>query len=199
MLEALSFTSTTVPLGTPWLLRVLATDAEGVASGTEPAITVDGPGIIGDVVTVQSTSIPGVFYGTYAPYVAGRHVAKAVSADGRVDFVAQVVEVTPNASMPTVASFNAWAEEHSHSDEDVQFALSQETDAQYRVCRVPAAYPNDLRGALYRRVQRALAMKALPLAVQETSDGETASQIVVPGNDPEVRRLERPWRRLPLG
>jgi len=40
-------------------------------------------------------------------------------------------------------------------------------------------------------------MLALALAVRETVDGE--SSIVVPGNDPEVRRLERPWRRRPLG
>lgn len=75
--------------------------------------------------------------------------------------------------------------------------LLAETAAQARVCRIKAEYPRDLREALLRRVQRNLAMRALPLAVLQ-GDAEVGSAIL-PGRDPEVRRLEAPHRKLVLG
>ena len=58
-------------------------------------------------------------------------------------------------------------------------------------------YPKDLRQALLRRVQRNLALRALPLAVLQ-GDAEAGSTIL-PGKDLEVRRLEGPFRRLLVG
>jgi hypothetical protein len=61
----------------------------------------------------------------------------------------------------------------------------------------PVAYPADLAEAVCRRVARNLALRGIPLAVLQ-GDGETGST-VLPKNDPEVRRLEAPHRRLPIG
>lgn len=73
--------------------------------------------------------------------------------------------------------------------------LSAETTAQARVCLVPASYPDELKLALLRRVQRALQMRALPLAVLQ-GDSDTGSTSFLPARDPEVRRREAPYRRL---
>ncbi|MFJ8685059.1 phage tail protein [Micromonospora wenchangensis] len=87
--------------------------------------------------------------------------------------------------------------ENSYPVEVVEAALTAEIAAQSRVCRVPTEYPADLAEALCRRVVRNLAMRRLPLAVP-TGDSE-GGPAVLPGRDPEVRRLEAPWRRLVVG
>lgn len=55
--------------------------------------------------------------------------------------------------------------------------------------------PSDLAEALKRRVARNLAMRSLPLGVQSDELGATRVGSV----DPEVRRLEGPYRRLAVG
>lgn len=59
----------------------------------------------------------------------------------------------------------------------------------------PLPYPVDLAEAVCRRVARNLALRGLPLAVLQ-SDAEGGA-LVTPGKDPEIRRLEGPYRRLP--
>lgn len=85
----------------------------------------------------------------------------------------------------------------SWTDETIQDALDAETAAQRARCRIPATYPADLGQALKRRVQRNLAMRQQPLAVL-LGDAEAGSTIL-PGRDPEVRRLEAPHRRMVVG
>lgn len=198
MLKALSFTSVTVQNGGAWVLRVLVADETGAPPATVPTVEITTPGGAVGPFDMDATDCTGVYRLTYFTGVIGRHTAIALHPEhGAASFVAEVVDVVDTADLPSVESCNNYMGEHSYTDEDVADALAQERDAQYRVCRVPATYPNDLRGALHRRVQRALHMRALALAVRETTDGE--SQVIVPGNDPEVRRLEKPWRRLPIG
>lgn len=61
----------------------------------------------------------------------------------------------------------------------------------------PLPYPVDLAEAVCRRVARNLALRNIPLAtLQADSDG---GPTVMPGKDPEIRRLEGPYRRLPIG
>lgn len=101
-------------------------------------------------------------------------------------------------SLPTITDVRAYMEDAAlqWTDPELQGALNAEQAAQARVCRV-ASYSDDLREALLRRVQRNLAMRALPLAVLQ-GDAEAGNSIV-PGRDPEVRRLEAPYRRVVLG
>lgn len=57
----------------------------------------------------------------------------------------------------------------------------------------------DLVEALCRRVARNLAMRKLPLGVQPVITDVAATGVQISGNDPEVRRLETPFRRRFVG
>jgi hypothetical protein len=79
---------------------------------------------------------------------------------------------------------------------DVADALVAEIAAQSRVCRVaPATLEPDLAQALKRRVGRNLAMRNLILGVLS----DEAGGIRLGSNDPEIRRLEAPFRKLVQG
>jgi len=202
MLRMLTTANSTVLVGAPWMIRVVVTDEFGAAAAELPVFTVtepDGTDVL--VVGTDHARCAGVSYATYVPDQLGRHVATVdAGLDGFAAVTADVVQVTANGELPDVAAVVAYLggdEAVSFDDDDVEQALEQERAAQARICRVPAAYPADLAGALLRRTQRALSMRSLALAVRETADGD--SSIVVPGNDPEVRRLERPHRKLVMG
>jgi hypothetical protein len=85
------------------------------------------------------------------------------------------------------------------SDAELTAALATETEAQLLRVVFPATLPSvTLDEALHRRVQANLARRALPLGITGGSgDGEPATYL--PGTDPEVRRLEAPYRRRPVG
>lgn len=55
----------------------------------------------------------------------------------------------------------------------------------------------DLYEALLRRCARNLAMRKAPLGIAFSTDGVDVTR--VGGTDPEVRRLEAPWRRRIVG
>lgn len=76
----------------------------------------------------------------------------------------------------------------------VQPALEAETALQAAACRV-TPYNDALAEALKRRVARNLAMRNLPLGVQMDEAGGTR----IGSTDPEVRRLESPYRRVVMG
>lgn len=101
---------------------------------------------------------------------------------------------------PTVTDVEAYLGDTSFDATELGAALAAEKAAQATRCRVPAdadAWPADLAEALLRRVARNLAMRGIPLAVlQGDSEG---GPTVLPGSDPEVRRLEAPHRRLKVG
>jgi hypothetical protein len=100
------------------------------------------------------------------------------------------------ATVPTAAEVITYlaAQGTSPDSTKVTSALAAETAAQAAVCRVDP-YTADLREALMRRTHRNLAMRSLPLGVQASELGTTR----LGSNDPEVRRLERPYRKLPVG
>jgi hypothetical protein len=81
-----------------------------------------------------------------------------------------------------------------YTDEDLTAVLDAETAAQALVCTIPTEYPPDLFQALLRRVQRGLTLRTMPVGML-TGDAEIGPA-VVPGRDPEVRRLEAGHRRL---
>lgn len=81
-------------------------------------------------------------------------------------------------------------------------AFAAEIKAQGRVCRQPTDpavdWEADLVEALCRRVARNLALRAIPLGLQTAvTDGAVATVKV--GADPEIRRLEAPFRKLVVG
>lgn len=81
-------------------------------------------------------------------------------------------------------------------EDDVIQAFIAESQLQGKACRSDAATEPALLDALCRRVHRSLTMRNLPLGVQPLGDGG----YIRPGaEDAEIRRLERPFRKLVLG
>lgn len=90
---------------------------------------------------------------------------------------------------------------HSWDATAISEAYDAELAAQADVCRLPAdgAYPKPLRDALGRRVAHNLAVRELPLGVQATVSDMAVATRTVGGLDPEVRRLEGPYRKVLFG
>lgn len=78
------------------------------------------------------------------------------------------------------------------ADEQVLRTIASEQAAQARVCRVPDPMPADLLSALCRRVARALQMQAKPLGYETGAEGGIS---FISARDPEIRRLESPFRK----
>lgn len=108
----------------------------------------------------------------------------------------------PTPIPPDLAAVKVYLEldpEDTTRDVEITQALAAEIIQQQRAVRRSAfgagtTYPADLELALCRRVARNLALKGMPLAVLQ-SDSESGP-LVLPGRDPEVRRLEAPYKRL---
>lgn len=98
---------------------------------------------------------------------------------------------------PTLQNVKDYLGENAYAYSDVVLTstLAAETAAQAAVCRVGEAMPDDLAMALLRRVARNLAMRALPVGVQSDEMGSTT----IGSNDPEVRRLEKPYKKVFVG
>jgi Arc/MetJ family transcription regulator len=183
-------------VGGMWLLSITVTDGYGVPADITPTVTLVPPS--GVDVDVPVTEVAGGWVAEYLTLAPGVHLAMVdASAFGMAGVSANVLALAAAADRPDRAALDAYLGEHSATDGELDDALAAETQAQWDVCRVPAAYPASLRQALLRRCARNLALRGLPLAVLR-GDGESGDT-VLPGNDPEVRRFERPWRRLKVG
>jgi hypothetical protein len=190
-------TSMDRPVGWVWRIGVLVTDDEtGLLTDDVPVVTITLPNGATITPTVdEGTS--GAYFAEHVLAVAGRYIATAATADnGTASFTVTAVALVPAAGMPDLAEARDYLGETSATDDEIQRALDAEAAAQRAICRVPAAYPDDLRDALLRRVARNLAMHLIPIAVLQ-GDAETGqSAAYPPGRDPEVRRFEAPHRRL---
>jgi hypothetical protein len=190
--------SQTAVLGGVWVLTVLVEDDDGANPTAAPVCTVTLP--------AGTTSAPamvdqglGVWRTLYTTTVVGRHVARIVSTGyGAADLTLWVTGLTVGTGMPVVADITAYLGTSSWSTPEIQDALDAEAAAQRRVCEIPADYPDDLEQALKRRVARNLAMRRTPTAVLR-GDGEAGDATILPGRDPEIARLERPYRRVNVG
>jgi hypothetical protein len=81
------------------------------------------------------------------------------------------------------------------SDDEIAQGLLSETAAQAAVVKAGDLTRPDVVEALHRRVAHNLATRALPLGVQQNDSAFNT----VSSNDPEVRRLERPYRKVFVG
>lgn len=95
--------------------------------------------------------------------------------------------------------------DHSWSDAEIVSALAAQAGDQAKKCTnpetTPGLMPDALAQALCRRTQVALSLQPLPLAVQVTLSDVNAAQVRVgsPSQDPLVRDLERPYRKVVIG
>jgi hypothetical protein len=204
---ALSNPSAELPVDGVWMIVVDVRDANRcLTDDASPVVTVTLPGGTTDTPTVERLTL-GTYRAVYTVTTTGRYVASAVAAGyGAADFTAFVAAIVPAGGMPILDDLRGDLDDAddfgylgrtSATDAQIQDALDAEAANQRKVCRVPAAFGADLRQALMRRVARNLAMQRIPLAVLQ-GDADTGST-VPPGSDPEVRRFERAYRRLPMG
>lgn len=189
-MKATTSTSVSLPVSGVWAIEVCSTEL------TAPVVTVTLPAG-GTATPTVSENSDSRYRAEYTVGSTGRYIARVVGADGAVDFTAFVTGTVAGTAMPAIEDVDAYLGQHSFTDDQLQEALDAEAAAQRAVCRVAAAYPADLREALLRRCARNLALRGLPLAVLQ-GDAETGPTIL-PGRDPEVRRLEAPHRKLVVG
>ncbi len=198
-LTLLSPPSSLVPVGGAWVLDVSTSDQDGYLNGSvTPTVAATNPaGVVTAPVAVAGGT--GEWTVTLTPTVAGRWLAHLSTPEDAVDVAAYVLGPTTTTGMPVVSDVATYLGQSagSWSTEDLQDALNAERSAQRDRCGERAYYPDSLRQALLRRVHRNLAMRRLPLAVPTgDADGNVG---ILPGRDPEVRRLEGPYRRRPVG
>lgn len=197
--RALSSTAVELPISGVWALVVAVTDSAGCPADVTPTVTVTLPG--GTTATPAPEEISaGVWRAEYVVGAAGRYIARVVTpANGAADFAAYASATVAAGDMPDLAdvlNYLGWDEDNENGD--AAEALAAQSAAQRRRCRVGAVYDADLRGALYRRCARHIAMKGIPLAVLR-GDAESGSATILPGRDPVVRDLEGPHRKLVMG
>jgi hypothetical protein len=181
-----------VPLSGRWIITVKVTDDDGYRADVAPTITVTLPNGTTSSVTPEAVR-SGVYRGVYVPTGSvGRYVARATALGyGVVDFVAYVAGTTLDAAMPVVQDVRDYAGTLSQTDDQIQSALDAEAAAQRNRCRVSAVYPADLREALIRRAVVNLDKRNQ----RNTQLPEDGGPRFTPSNDPEVRRLEGPYRK----
>lgn len=173
-------------------------------------VVVVGPTSTG--VTHVSTGLDSYQYVIPADAVLGDYAIGWLDADGHpasdlITLTATGVSVDDVIDYIGVAAAVPWAVTDGHdvtTYPEIATALAAETVAQlgkvtYRVATddVPVPDNSDLAEALKRRVQRNLAMRAIPLSIQGigTESGPTR----IGGVDPEIRRLEAAQRRRSVG
>lgn len=195
-IRALSAESVSRTVGQVWDLLVDVRDIYDCLTADVPTITVTKPDASTTVPTLQ-TLTSGVYLAQYTIATAGRHVATAATTShGSISFTAFAIAVSVAADMPTAAQVRTYLGANSALDPQIQDALDTEAQAQRDICVVPAAYPASLRQALMRRVARNLSMQRIPLAVLQGDAEAGTTSAFLPGSDPEVNRLEKPYRRL---
>ena len=202
MVVRLERESGTSVLGNVLVFGVTVADLDGdVTDAVTPTITVTPPTGAVTHPTPESVDV-GEWRFTLTLAAAGRHlvVADAGSPYGLDETAVWCDALTTSGQLPTVADWQEYAGgvlEIAWSDDEIAQALAAESAAQRARVRPSAIYSDDVREALYRRVTCNLARRRLPLGVQ--SGDSDAGPIVIPLRDPEVRRLEAPYRRMPIG
>lgn len=197
-IKARSSTSVDLPVSGVWVIDVRVYDADGCPADDTVTVTVTIPDGTTATPTVEDVDgDPGRYRAQFTVTATGRYVARAVGAAyGAVDFTAWTSAVVAGGGMPAITDLDNYLGNNSWSDDDLAEALDAEAAAQRRVCRIPATYPADLRSALLRRAQFHLAMKRVTLGV---IPGDADRDTLRPGFDSEVRRFEKPYRKLPVG
>jgi len=185
-------------VGDLWVFRVLVADIDTDPTSAEvPTVSVTPPG---GIVTHPTASLvdTGEFRFTYTPAAAGQYLVTAATASYGLGAYGAWADATLTAAgFPVLADVEDYLEDFSWEPAQLQASLNAEAAAQRARLRSSAVFGADLREALLRRVQRNLAMRKLPLATPQ-GDAEGGAMFI-PRSDPEIRRLEAPYRKLTVG
>jgi len=186
-------------IGVAWIMQWWALDDDGFVTNAEtPTVTVTLPDA-STAAPLPTYTTGGFWTATYTAVQAGRHLVHIATAADALDAALFVDMAVTVSGMPTVDDCVVYLGERGRgwSVAQITSAYNAERGSQRDKCGERAVYPDPLREALFRRVARNLAMRNLPLAVP-VGDAD-AGPVILPGNDPEVRRLEAPYRRLVVG
>lgn len=143
----------------------------------------------------------GVFEADYVPSVAGPHVAVFTATGANAGVVEDVFVVTATGddlATVTIPQLRTYLGDTSETDQALLDALAAERVDQANRCRVNR-YTEALREALLRRVARNLAARAIRVTTFTSFEGGGGASQRVPQSDPEIRRLEGPYRRRTVG
>lgn len=182
--------------GDRWVFDVRVRDDNGYAGGVAPVVTVTPP--TGSSVTVTPEARgDGVFRAVFTSTGStGRYTAHVdATGYGVCDLVAYIVAPAVNGDLVTVDDVKDYVlpDVLSHTDETIQGALDTEASAQRKRCRVGAVLSPDLREALMRRVVVNLGKR---VQRDTFAPDENAGVVPIPFGDPEIRRLEGPYRKV---
>jgi len=181
-------------------LRFLLTDEDGEpADPTSYSLTVRRPDGTDEALVATNPEV-GDWRCDYFPTVDGRFVATFVATGDVADAIEDTFDVAPPASAAvTVDQVKQYAGANSGidqwSDTELATTLAAEQSAQARACRIDP-YSLDLQEALKRRVVRNLALRALPIGI---AGGANFEPTRIAKRDPEIRRLEGPYRKVVTG
>lgn len=201
MIKALSNTSIEALVNDRVVLEVLVADDSGNLVDDIPDFTVTSPSEV--VTSVAGGRVAtGVYSMTLTGLSEGRYVIEASAPNrGSTLFAVYVSEATTAGGMPTASDVDDYMggdANHSYTMDEIQAALKAEASAQRKRCNVGAVYPPDLAEALKRRVHRHLAMKGVVLPTDMMGDAGAGNSGYLPWNDPEIKRLESPYRKVIL-
>lgn len=184
-------------------LRFLLTDAEGEpADASSYSLVMTRPdGSTEPLVATNDEA--GDYRNDYFPQTPGRYVATFTGYGENADAIEDTFDVAGAASgLLTLAQVRSYLSESGEqwSDEELTGALAAEQFAQARACRIDP-YSPDLLESLKRRVARNLAMRVIPIGIASGASFQTTG-VGTKGfgnRDPEIRRLEGPYRKVPIG
>jgi hypothetical protein len=181
-------------VGSEWCVEFITSEDDYTVS-SNPTLTVTLPDGSTLVPSYDWDTPVGVYQYRVPVVLTGRYLAE-ISGDDLLNrtITAYALPVTKESEMPVVGDAVAYM--GIQVDQDTLEELFEAEKASQRArCRIPAAYPPDLRLALLRRTKRAWEMRQ-NTAASEAGEFSTG---FVPMNDPEVRRLEGPYRKVFLG
>lgn len=191
-------------LGDTVRLEFVTQDGDGDPfTATTATLTVTQDGGSPSSVTVTESATVGVYEALYLTTAAGAFTATfTYTGDGTPAKPGGVLTdrflvIAADPANLTVAMLRDYLVDTSAEDAEISDALLAERFAQAQRCRVEP-YTPDLLQALKRRVARNLAARRVPVATFTAFDGGQTSQRV-PAHDVEIRRLESPYRKRPVG
>lgn len=195
-------------LGDTVRLTFVTQDGDGDPyTATTATLTVAEDGGSPSSVTVTESTTTGVYEALYLTTAAGAFTATftytgaGAAPDGSDEpggvLTDRFLVVGADPANLTVAMLRDYLVDTSATDAEIGDALLAERFAQAQRCRTEP-YTPDLLQALKRRVARNLAARRVPVATFTAFDGGQTSQRV-PAHDAEIRRLESPYRRRPVG
>jgi hypothetical protein len=185
--------------GALWSATLAITNDRGQPTSDTLAITVvdDQGAIVADATAVSTRP----WYGRHRVNVTGlvtpgAYTVRVAGTDDLVEFAVEVADQP--AKVPDVDDVRAYLGESAdqYDDAEIDGALAAERQRQRDACTIPARYTAALREALMRRVQRNLAMRLLPLALQSDNDG---TAVRLGGDDPIVRSIEARYPKMVTG